>query len=169
MRNWLRTLLFISAFAPALLTLSWVRYSTYGYRTDVLQLLVVGILGTILPLLIVTLARQTGESLSIQAKKIESNDVMLIAFIASYMLPLITKSSELSFDEIIGILAVIGFILWLINSLPCHPLLRIFKYRSYKVEAATGMVYTLITRRDIKDPRQPIMVKKISETMLMEA
>jgi len=168
MRNWLRTVLFISAFAPALVTLAYVRYSLHGFRTDVIQLCVVGALGTILPLFIVTLVRKSGESFSLQAKKIESNDFMLIAFIASYMLPLISKSTDLPVESIFGLLGVLGVVLWLVSSLPCHPFLRVLKYRFYKVEAGTGMVYTLIARRDINDPRQPIVVKKISETMLME-
>lgn len=169
MRNWLRTFLFISAFAPALVTLAYVRYVTYGFRTDVLQLLAVGVLGTILPPLIVALVHKSGETLSIQAKKIESNDFMLLAFIGSYILPFVSKSTELSFESILGLLCALGFVLWLVSSLPCHPFLRIFKYRFYKVESATGMVYTLLARRDIKDPRLPIYVKKISEHMLMEA
>lgn len=168
MRNWLRTVLFISAFAPALVTLAYVRYSLYGLRTDVIQLLVVGIVGTILPLFIVALVRKSGESFTLQAKKIESNDFMLIAFIVSYMLPLVSKSTDLPVESIFVLLGVLGVILWLVSSLPCHPFLRFFKYRFYKVEAGTGMVYTLIARREIKDPRIPLVVKRISETMLME-
>ena len=169
MRNWLRTLLFISAFSPALLTMAYVRYDIYGWRIDSLQLIVVGLLGLLIPIATIKLVESQGEEFKIQAKKIESNDFMLLAFVGSYMLPLILKSAEISINSIMVILFIIGFILWLISSLPAHPLLRVLKFRFYKIESSSGVVYTLISKREIRDPKEVKSVKKLSETMLMES
>lgn len=169
MRNWLRTLLFISAFSPALITLAYVRYETYGWRMDVLQLIVIGVIGSFLPLAIASLIAKQGETIAIQAKKVESHDIALLGFIVSYLVPLVTKGIYMSVNSIALLLLGIGGVMWLVTSLPAHPLLRVFRFRFYKLESSTGMVYTLISRRAIRDPRDVKAVKKISESMLMEA
>lgn len=151
MRNWLRTFLFISAFSPALLTMAYVRYDIYGWRTDVVQLIAIGLLGYFFPFSVIKLIRTQGESFPIQVKKIESNDFMLFAFISSYLFPLIAKGADISINAIALILVIAGFVLWLISSLPAHPLLRVLRFRFYKLESSTGMVYTLISKRDIRD------------------
>lgn len=168
MRNWLRTFLFISAFSPALLTLAYVKYDTYGWRADVIQLLIIGVLGSTIPIAIIKLVNQQGESFQIQVKKIESSDFMLLAFVGSYLLPLVLKGAEISVNVIAAVLATAGVILWLISSLPAHPLLRILKFKFYKLESSAGMVYTLISTREIRDPKDIKFVKKLSATMLIE-
>lgn len=168
MRNWLRTVLFVSAFSPALITMAYVRYDIHGWRTDVLQLGVIGLIGSIIPFSIIRLVKTHGESFKIQAKKVESSDFMLLAFIGSYLLPLILKGADVSVNSIAVILTIFGIVLWLTSSLPAHPLLRIMKFRFYKFEASNGMVYTLISNREIRDPREIGSVKKISQNMLME-
>jgi hypothetical protein len=169
MRNWLRTLLFISAFSPALLTLAYVRFGAVGWRTDVLQLVVIGVIGSLLPLAIASLIAKQAETIGIQAKKIESNDIVLLGFVVSYLVPLVGKGADMSVDAIALLLLGIGGLMWLITSLPAHPLLRVLRFRFYKLESSTGMVYTLISKREIRDPREVKAVKKISESMLMEA
>lgn len=168
MRNWLRTVLFISAFSPALITMAYVRYDIHGWRTDVLQLGVIGLIGSLIPFAIINLVKKHGESFNVQAKKVESNDFMLLAFIGSYLLPFILNGADVSVNSIAVILILLGVVLWLINSLPAHPLLRIMKFRFYKFEASNGMVYTLISNREIRDPREIGSVRKISQNMLME-
>mgnify|MGYP001175358531 CR=1 FL=1 len=168
MRDWMRTLLFLSAFSPALITMAYVRYDIHGWRLDVLQLLIIGLIGTALPLAIVKLVKLQGESFAIHAKKIESSDFMLLAFVGSYLLPLVLKASEVSVNAIVVVLAGIAIVLWLIGSLPTHPLLRFMRFRFYKVESSSGVVYTLIAKRDIRDPKDVKLVKKISGAMLME-
>ncbi len=168
MRDWLRTVLFASAFSPALITMAYVRYDVHGWRTDVLQLGTIGLIGTAIPFAIMILIRKQGEAFKIQVKKIESNDFMLLAFIGSYLLPLVLKGTDVSVNAIASILAIAGMVLWLMSSLPAHPLLRLMRFKFYKIEASNGVVYTLISRRAILDPRNVDLVKKISSNMLIE-
>ena len=168
MRNWLRTLLFITAFSPVLVTIAYIKYSLQGWGIEVAQLLFVGMLGSLLPLLVVKLIENQGELFVIEAKKVESNDFMLIAFVSSYLLPLVLKAADLSVGSISIIIFILYLIFWLISSLPAHPLLRLFKFKFYKVESSNGIVYTLISRREIIDPKQIKAVKKVSGTMIME-
>lgn len=148
--------------------MAYVRYDIYGWQNEVLQLFAIGLLGSVIPFAIIKLVKDQGESFYIQAKKIESNDFMLLAFVGSYLLPLILRGAEISVNAIAVVLLATSAILWLISSLPAHPLLRILKFKFYKLESSSGMVYTLISRREIKDPKEVKSVKKLSGTMLME-
>lgn len=168
MRNWLKTLLFISAFSPVLITLAVIRYDLNGFNAEVCQLAIVGVIGSVLPLLIMKGIAKSGESLRFDAKKVESNDFMLFAFVASYFSPLLLKASDFSLGQAISILAVVGFLLWLIGSMPAHPLLRFLKFKFYKVESSSGVVYVLISKKEIRDPKDIKAVKRISDSMLME-
>lgn len=169
MREWMRTLLFLSAFSPTLLVLALVRYEIHGFQADVVQLLVIGLIGIVIPLLILKLIIAACESVSFEAKKIKPNDFVLLAFIGSYFTPLIIRAAELSYLTGIIVVVVLAVVLWLTNSIPAHPLLRAFKYRFYEVESSSGVVYTLISKREIIDPKQIKSIKKISSSMIMES
>jgi hypothetical protein len=168
MRNWLKTLLFVSAFSPVLLTLAYVRYRLNGFQQDVVQLIIIGIIGTIVPFLIMKLICKSSETLAFSAKKIESNDFMLFAFVSSYLTPIIARASDLQFDWIVILTFFIVFIFWFISSVPAHPLLKVLSFNFYKIESSSGVVYTLISKRKIRDPKNVVFVKKISDDMLME-
>jgi len=169
MRNWLKTLLLLSALSPALITLAYVRYSkasVLGY--DTLALATIGSIGTLLPIIILRSVEKHSETLHIQVKKVETNDALLIAFVASYLFPLVGKGMDMPFEAILFFLLFLGALLWFTSALPTHPVLRFFKFRFYKIESSTGMVYTLITKKEIRDPREIKNVKRLSETMFME-
>lgn len=111
---------------------------------------------------------KSSETLTFDAKKIESNDFMLFAFVSSYLIPIIVRASDLPFDAVVLVTIVIVSIFWFISSVPVHPLLRILSFRFYKIESSSGVVYILISKRKIRDPKTVNFVKKISEDMLVE-
>lgn len=168
MRNWVKTLLFISAFSPVLLTLAWVKSESEGLSLSVLGLIVLGMVGIGVTVLIVHFITNLGESLAFRAKKIESSDWMLFVFIASYFSPFLASAT--SFDATQAVIIALGLLIifWMISSIPSHPTLRLLRFRFYKVELETGMIYTLIARRELGDPRDIRFVKKISSSMLLE-
>lgn len=92
MRNWLKTVLFVSSYSPALLVLGGVRWYSIGeIDTLVVQLVIISILGVVLPLLILALLRAEAESINFKAKKVESTDYFLLVFVASYLAPIAMK------------------------------------------------------------------------------
>jgi hypothetical protein len=106
--------------------------------------------------------------LKFEAKKIESTDFFLLAFVASYTAPIIMRAVELNFTIISAITFILVIVFWVMTSIPSHPILYLFKYRFYKVESEQGVVYTLLTKRELKNPKQIQLVKTISHSMLME-
>jgi len=159
----------VSSFSPTLLVISGVRYySTGTIDTLIIQLAIISILGVALPFLILAWLRAEAESLSFKAKKVESADYFLLVFIASYLAPIAMKMTEIDFATTVVFICLILITGWVISNIPSHPILYLFRFRFYKIESEEGMVYTLITRRQILSPKNIKTVKIISSGMLME-
>ena len=168
LKNWLKTILFVSAFSPTLLALAGVRYFSSGLDTIFYQLVAVSIIGMFLPFFILAWVTNESEGINFTAKKVESADYFLLVFLASYTAPVVMKVAEINFAITSIIVALIFVAAWLISNIPSHPILYIAKFRFYKVESNNGMVYILIARRQIRDPKSIKLVKQISSGMLME-
>jgi len=169
MRNALKTMLLVSAAAPTLLVSAALEiFSTRTVGTLSWQLIIIGTIATILPLLILRLIHSQGEIFPFKAKKIESNDYFILVFLVSYLTPLATKLT--TFDPIwaCSIFVISMIAAWFISNIPVHPFLIFAGYHFYKVESEDGMVYTLITKSRLKSPKPVTSVKKISDSMLME-
>lgn len=169
MRNWLKTVLFLSAFSPALISVAIARYLDKGWSWDVGYYAIAGIVGASISLKIMSAIRQHGEVVNFSAKKIESNDALMLGVFLSYAAPFVTRAPDITFTVVVAVFCGLALLQWMTSSLPPHPLLRLLSYRFYKVESDGGVVYTLITRRDLRDPKSIKKVLQISSSMLMEA
>lgn len=168
MRNWLKTIFFLSAFSPALVSIAIVRWLKNGLSEDVIYYAVSGIVGAAVSLFIIKLIERHGEIITLTAKKIEANDSLMLGVFASYAIPFMNMASDINFTVVFSIFFAIAVLLWYSSSLPPHPLMRILQYRFYKVESDRGMVYTLIARRELVDPKNITKVRRISSSMLLE-
>jgi hypothetical protein len=168
LRNWLKTILFVSAFSPTLLVLAGVRYDAGIMDALLYQLIVISLIGITLPFLILSWVKGQTESLNFTAKKVDSADYYLLVFLGSYASPIIMKIAEVDFGLMLLIVVVIFLVAWFVSNIPSHPVLYLAKFRFYKIESESGMVYTLITRREIRSPKNITVVKQISNSMLME-
>jgi len=168
MRNILKAVLFVAAFSPALISVGAARFFSGSAFWDAIYYVVAGGAGSLTVVYILWALNWKGEAFPFSARKIESNDVLLLGVVVTHILPFLVRASDIT----VGIILVLGFLVWGIfwftDATVPSPLLRIFGYRFYKAEAASGMVYTLITRREILDPRNVKTVKRISGSMLLE-
>lgn len=146
-----------------------MQYELHGFEKLVIYLIVIGAIGIAVPILILTSVINTSESIPFTAKKLESNDYLLFVFVSGYFMPIINFGVNL--DIVKGILIALFFFLifWVMTNIPAHPVLRLlFRYKFYKVESSSGVVYTLISKKELKDPQNIRQVKKISDWMLIE-
>ena len=168
MRNWLKTLLFLSAFSPALLSLALARYWQNGLSPDVVYYAAAGICGASSTVGVIAAVKKYGEIITFTARKIESSDAMMVSVVGTYFIPFLGKASNITVAEVLCLIVAYAVILWVSSSIVPHPLLRILSFRFYKIEAANGVVFTLITQRELTDPKNVRAVKRISGSMLME-
>lgn len=168
MRNALKTIMFVSALSPSLISVALARVWDRGLTWDALWYAFAGAIGILLVRYIVDALRWNGETFQITVKKVESNDALMLGVIITYFIPFIGKAADITVWAVFAILAVAGGILWVTSSILPNPVLRVLGYRFYKAETASGVVYTLITQRDLLDPKQVKNVKRISGSMLLE-
>ena len=148
--------------------LAGVRYYSGVVDTLFYQLIIISLIGVTFPFLILSWVKSKTEALNFTAKKVESADYYLLVFLASYASPIIMKIAEIDFGLMLSIVGMIFIVAWVISNIPSHPVLYLAKFRFYKIESESGMVYTLITRRQIRNPKNITEVKQISNSMLME-
>jgi len=169
MRNWLRTVLLYSAFSPAFISLAYVRYDISGAVPEVYLWAGLGVFGIASTLVILKAIQSNSEKFTFTAKKGKPNDWLIVMFIGSYLLPIIARASELNMLKTTLLTVGIFAVMWLISFMPVHPLLWLLKFRFYEVESSTGFVYTLICRRELRNPNEIKSVRQISSTLLIEA
>lgn len=168
MRNYLKTIMFVSALSPSLISVSLARVWDHGPAWDAAYYAVAGCAGILLTRYIVDALRWNGETFPVTLKKVEANDALMLGVIVTYFIPFLGKAADITVGAVLAILALVGVALWFSSAILPNPVLRVLGYRFYKAESANGVVYTLITQRDLLDPRQVRTVKRISGSMLLE-
>jgi hypothetical protein len=168
MRNSLKAALFVSGFSPALISIGVARLLSGGAFWDAIYYIIFGAIGCLLIIYIRSALKWHGESFPFQAKKVDSNDALLLGVIVTYIMPFFLKAADLTVGIVLALTALLWAVFWFTDTTLPSPLLRLLKFRFYKAEASNGMVYTLITNREILDPSNVKMVKRISGSMLFE-
>jgi len=168
MKNWIKTLFFLSAFSPILITISLSRYWGRGFEIEDMYYIVAGVFGSSISLLILRGLEAWGEIIAFKAKKIESNDTLMVGVVTTYFVPILSKAIEITPKITVLIFLVLGIVFWFSSAIVPNPILRLFKLRFYKVDSEAGVGYTLITRRELFTPKDIRSVRKISGAMLLE-
>lgn len=125
-----------------------------------------GALACVFPFIVIRAAVNQAERLAFSAKKVESQDWLLVVFVVSYFVPLVTSIEDLGVLVLLAALAAV--LLSTLDAIPCHPVLHVFRYRFYKVEGSNGMVYTLIARRKLLTAADIKSVRQLSPQLLLE-
>jgi hypothetical protein len=168
-RNWLKTLLFLSAFSPALFSIAASRFFAHGFCWNETFYAGAGLGGIFIGARIMRFLRTHGEVLTFKAKKIEATDSAMLAVVATYVVPFLGKASDITASGVLGLTALLVAVLWVTSALIPHPALRFLSYRFYKIESENGVVFTVITTRDLLDPKDISKIRQITSTMLVEA
>ena len=162
----IRTLFFLSAIAPAVVLSGAAQVYKHGGTTLVYGWIAAGAIACVFPFLIIRAAATQTEALAFSAKKVDSQDWLLVVFVVSYFIPLISNLEDLQVLALVAIVAAI--LLATLDAIPCHPMLHVFRYRFYKVEGVNGMVYTLISRRKLLSAADIRSVRQLSTQLLLE-
>ncbi|WP_158808331.1 hypothetical protein [Beijerinckia sp. L45] len=168
MRNGLKTALFVSAFSPALISVGAARLWAHGLSWDAIYYILAGLFGSLSVVYIMASLKWLGESFPFQAKKIEANDGLLFGVVGTYIAPFFGKASDITLGVVVILFLIAFLVSYLVGSILPSPLMRLLSFRFYKAESSNGVVYTLITNRELLDPGSVKIVKKISSSMLLE-
>lgn len=168
MRSGLKSLLFVSAFSPSLISVGVARLLSEVMLWSGIYYVTAGLMGTLCVIYILSALKWHGEEFPFQAKKIESNDALLFGVVFSYIVPFFVRAADLTLGIVVALIAIVWILFWITDAPIPSPLMRLLGFRFYKAESANGMVYTLITTKQINDPADVKFVKRVSAHMLME-
>ena len=118
---------------------------------------------------LISYSKKNLEKSNIQVTSIRASNSDTFSFLLAYLLPLVFRSS-LDINTGMIIIFLIAFFVVTFNSHSYHfnPLLGFIGYRCYEVQTKTGMVYTLLTRKNIKSCKSINQIVHITDYMILE-
>lgn len=163
-----KLLLALTAMSPVALTWAIADYGKQGYSPD--QITVVGI-AAILALLCLLILRTGTRSLtkvSFSIEEIKAVDNEVVAYIVTYLFPLVAPANDLSLPAQFFVLALLAFVLSTSNAFTFNPILSVLGYHFYEVKCTTGVSYLLLSRSDITDVRMVQKVGRLSKHLMLD-
>ena len=114
-------------------------------------------------------ARKSLASINANVTEVSSEDLWIVGYCISYLVPL----GSVVVDEwniiVCGILGVmISLVIVLINDATPNPLLFFLKYHFYKIKTENGLEYTLLSKRKIRNKESVKVVGRWFEYLLIE-
>lgn len=121
----IRTLFFLSAIAPAVLISAAAQLCKQGGSTEIYGWVAAGSVACVFPFLVIRAAATQVQLIAFNAKKVDSQDWLLIVMVVSYFIPLITKLEDLQMLALIAAIAAV--LLATLEAIPCHPMLHVLR------------------------------------------
>lgn len=106
----------------------------------------------------------------IRVTDVSANDIWILGYIISYLLPLVSMIIEQWNFIILAIIAIlVGILIPFMNSAMPHPLLVLKKYHFYQLATENGISsYVLISKRKIRNKKEIKVVGRLFEFLLIE-
>ena len=106
----------------------------------------------------------------IRVTNVSANDIWILGYIISYLLPLVSMVIEEWNFIILAIIAIlVGILIPFMNSAMPHPLLVLKKYHFYQLATENGISsYVLISKRKIRNKKEIKVVGRLFEFLLIE-
>lgn len=107
---------------------------------------------------------------SIRVAEIAANDIWILSYIISYLLPLASMLIAEWNIYVLTIIAVLGgSVMLFMNSAIPHPLLAVRKYHFYQLTTENGISsYVLISKRHIRNKKEIKTIGRVFEFLLIE-
>lgn len=163
-----RVLLTATALAPVGFTYAWVAF-TQDMSKAAIIIALVSLSFVIICFGVIWLAKRSLSSTEFRAQTIEAADHENTAFLLLYVMPLFTSQFRtLAWEFWVPTLLI--FILITATGYNYHfnPLMGLMGWHFYKVESIDGVVFLLITKRQIRSNLQPLRVGQLTEYMLLD-
>lgn len=159
--------LVVTGLAPVLLTLGIVSISQ-SKLISLFLFLATALLAIISNLIIIFFKRGLA-SHKIKINSVKTADQDVLSFLIAYLSPLITlKITEINYTMLVATFLLIGIIIYHSNTYHFNPLLGVFGFHFYEVTTEENVTFILMSKRFIRNCREPIKVACVSEYMLIE-
>ncbi|MBA3919128.1 MAG: hypothetical protein C0516_11145 [Gemmatimonas sp.] len=171
LRSALRAFLAATSLSPVLLTWAYVRYSSSAPIVEC-ALLVFAALALLVACrwVIVACQKHLPDLTPFHAKAVKASDNDLVTFVLAYMFPLIGLT-ETKIDVLaIGFAILLLFLIVMsTHAYQTNPLLALFGYHFYEVEASNGVTYFMLSKQEIRATTDVKQVKLLSPFVVLDS
>ncbi|WP_454752054.1 hypothetical protein [Cupriavidus necator] len=161
-------LLALTAMSPVALTWAVADYGRRGYDRE--QLIVIGI-AAILALccmLVLQIGTRSLTKISFSVEELKAVDNEVVAYIVTYLFPLIAPASDISVPAQALVLGLLALVLSTSNAFTFNPVLSLLGYHFYEVKCSSGVSYLLLSRSDITDVKMVQKVGRLSKHLMLD-
>lgn len=164
-------LLVLTAFAPVLLTYSFVLYRQDAGITAVASLLGAAALLVVLCWGVLLLAQKRLPAFEpFRATAVKPADRELLTYVIAYLLPLVNATTP-NVDSwvlvfVVGLLVAIA---WATHAYHFNPLIALFGFHFYEVTSDDGMTYIMLSNRNLTAVSDLTRVRQLGPYVLMDA
>ncbi len=157
-----------TAFAPALLTYTYVAYRD-GEALLAATFLISFMLLLTICVSLLRHARSSFEPIHVEPTKVEIADNEVMSFLLIYLLPLITRDIQ-DFDWEVWVVVAVIFVFTIVCSYSYHfnPLLVMLRWHFYKITTKAGIGYIVITKRHLVDSKRELILAQLTEYVLID-
>lgn len=164
-----KILLVLTAFAPVLLTYSFVEYQQNRVSALFLSLTLITLLLSLICYLVIKSAQQQLARMVFSVCEVKSADSETVGFVLVYLLPLInTTDVAVNGPVLIFVLCLFAVVVWTTNAYHFNPLLGLLGFHFYEAKSSQNVVFLLISRRDIRRTTQITEVVQLTEYIVLD-
>jgi len=95
-------------------------------------------------------------------------DNEVVAYVVTYLFPLVTPVGEVSVSAQLFVLLMIVFLLSTAHAFTFNPVLSMLGYHFYEVESKTGVSYILLSSNTITDVKDVKSIGRLSNFLLIQ-
>lgn len=163
-----RLLLTSTALVPVGFTYAWVAWMESDHRVALIILAVcVALVATCL--LLLRSAKKSLPASDFRASSIEAADHENTAFLLLYVMPLFTSQfNSLDWQFWVPTLIIFAVITATGYNYHFNPMLGLMGWHFYKVQSTEGVVFVLITKKQIRTAATNLRVGQLTEYMLLD-
>lgn len=164
-----KAMLVSTSFAPVLVSYSFVLFLEEKSLKIIMIPLIIAIVLAIICMCFLGKAKENMQVIDFPISSIKTADGEVLGFLAAYLLPFITLTSNQINTIILMYVFVLFFIvIWTTNSYHVNPIISLLGYHFYEVETISNITFLLITKKDLVNTSNIQKVVQLTEYMVLD-
>lgn len=168
LNGFLKILLALTAVSPVSLTWAVADYSRSGFKITQCYAVIGGLALVVLCYAIIRVAKNRATLITFKASSVKTMDNEVVAYVVTYLFPLVTPAGEVSVGAQLFIMFMVVFLLSTAHAFTFNPVLSILGYHFYEVESDAGVSYILLSSNTITDVKSIKSVGRLSNFLLIQ-
>lgn len=163
-----RFLFAMAAISPVALVWAIVDWERNGLGMAQFVVLLLGAIIGFICWLLLFLSHKHLTKVSFTATEIKAVDNEVVAYVVTYLFPLVAPESAHGVVGQVAVVLVLAFVLATSNAFTFNPLLTLMGYKFYEVKSNSGVTYLFVSKYDITDVKRIQHVGKLSRHLLLQ-